>query len=278
MQSSGARTRTSISGVKAQRSCRWTTPDRSRHSGSNRAFSHTRRACRAAVTVTASESCSATGESRTRNFPILSRSPLPVGPRWRACRRTDSNRHCTRSERAATTSWATPACRVASGIRTRTEWPLRPLPLPVGLPRRVRGTSRKTAESNCNLSIHPVSNRRSRHREVVFRDRRASGWTRTSSPSFGDSGHVHVQRRSGGENRNRTGHSRIASAARLLGHVSPNRCGCAKGIEPVLRESHSRVRPLHYAHQDHIECSVKDSNLRRPLIGRLHFHCANGTL
>ncbi len=59
MQGSGARIRTSIAGAKTRRPSIWTTPERSsRHSGSNRAFSHTRRACRAAVTVTAeSEGC-----------------------------------------------------------------------------------------------------------------------------------------------------------------------------------------------------------------------------
>ena len=50
------------------------------------------------------------------------------------------------------------------------------------------------------------------------RERRAPGWTRTSSPSFGDSGHVHVRRRRGvgGSSRasggNRTRDSRVAGA------------------------------------------------------------------
>lgn len=46
------------------------------------------------------------GETRTRNFPVLSGTPLPVGPRRHEdnrYRRLDSNQHWMRSERIATT-------------------------------------------------------------------------------------------------------------------------------------------------------------------------------
>ena len=79
---------------------------------------------------------STTGGIRTRNHPILSRAPLPVGLRWpecrerdfepaldarsthcryqlgyrdARCRRRDSNPHSAGFESATATSWATPA-------------------------------------------------------------------------------------------------------------------------------------------------------------------------
>jgi hypothetical protein len=81
----------------------------------------------------------------------------------------------------------------------------------------------------------------------------------------------------GREDRNRTGHSRIASAARTQWNMPwTSQSGVRRESNPILREPHSRVRPLHYAHHERT-CSAKDSNLRRSLIGRLHCRCANGT-
>src|SRR2546423_15697663 len=49
----------------------------------------------------------APGRIRTGILPILSRTPLPVGPHGRAYPRQDSNLHPPRSERGASYRWAT---------------------------------------------------------------------------------------------------------------------------------------------------------------------------
>ena len=58
-----------------------------------------------------------------------------------SCHRRDSNPQSLGSEPSAI-PFRYDGDRAAGGIRTRTGWPLRPLPLPVGLPRRIGGRIR----------------------------------------------------------------------------------------------------------------------------------------
>jgi hypothetical protein len=54
---------------------------------------------------------------------------------------------------------------------------------------------RKTAVSNCNLSVHPVSNRRSRHREVVFQAYPSQASLKaTATGNAGDARRLHAHK------------------------------------------------------------------------------------
>ena len=75
-----------------------------------------------------------------------------------------------------------------------------------------------------------------------------------------------------GEDRNRTGRSRIASAARPLGTCLPE--AVPTRIELAYRGRQPRILTRGFRDR---ACSVEESNLRRSLIGRLHYRCANGT-
>src|SRR5262249_21335984 len=82
--------------------------------------------------------------------------------------------------------------------------------LPAG-PHRMRSRySRRGSNPLLRLERAPSS-------AIGPREHGASGWTRTSSPSFGHSGHVHVRRRSVGTlGGTRTRSLRVRSAAQLL--------------------------------------------------------------
>jgi hypothetical protein len=88
------------------------------------------------------ETIRTTGETRTRNLPILNRAPLPLGLRWPGA---DEWIRTTAGRVLNALPLPVGLRRldgVAGGILVKRQWPLRPLPLPVGLPRRTGGETR----------------------------------------------------------------------------------------------------------------------------------------
>jgi hypothetical protein len=92
VHSSGARTRTSMAGIKDQGPAvgRHLSASWSRHSGSNRALSHTRRACRAAVTMTAIQIVERTGIEPAAAALQVQLAPLAHASPWRSRRGSNS--------------------------------------------------------------------------------------------------------------------------------------------------------------------------------------------